>query len=151
LERAAARSDEAMQWDVNPWRLDLLKPSFLAEAALAETADADLVVVALSKTHVLPEALLGWLDHWAERRHVQDAALMVLCPEETAGPRSSWGRLKELADWRGLLFLDNRHLSEGQDSMSLVHHFGQGKRPVNPAISWTADPPQSPRHWGINE
>jgi len=151
LERAAARSDEVMGWDIKPWRLDLLNSSSLAEAALAETADADLVVVALSKTHLLPEALLGWLDRWAERRQIRDAALMILCPEETAGPMSSWSRLKELADWRGLLFLDSRHLSEGQEAMDIVHHLGQGTRPVNPAISWAADPPQSPRHWGINE
>ncbi len=151
LERAAIRSDEAIEWDVKPWRLDLLKPSSLADAALAETADTDLIVVALSKTHLLPDALLDWLDHWAERRQIRDAALMVLCPEETAGPMSSWSRLKEFAAWRGLLFLDQRRWSDESDSTDFVHRLWRQKKPVNPALSWSVDRTPSPRHWGLNE
>ncbi len=151
LKRAAIRSDEAIEWDVKPWRLDLLKPSSLADAALAETADTDLMVVALSKTHLLPDALLDWLDQWAERRQIQDAALMVLCPEETAGPMSARSRLKEFAEWRGLLFLDQRRWPDEGDSMDFVHRLWRQKKPVNPAFSWSVDPPYSARHSGINE
>ena len=50
LERVAIRADEAMKWDVKPWRLDVLKEPSLADTALDETADADLIVVALRKT-----------------------------------------------------------------------------------------------------
>jgi hypothetical protein len=117
-----------MEWDVKPWRLDLLKPSVLAETALAETADMDLIVVVLSKTHLLPETLLDWLGRWAERRQIRDAALMVLCPEETAGPRSAWSRLKEFAEWRGLLFLDKRRWSDQSDSMEFVHRLWRQKK-----------------------
>ena len=151
LERAAVRSAEAMQWDVKPWRLDLLKPSSLADAALAETADADLIVVTLSKTHLLPDTLLDWLERWAARRQIRDAALMVLCPEETAGPMSSRERLKEFAVWRGLLFLGNHNLLAEGDSLDFVHRLWRRKQPVMPTLSWSADPSDSPRHWGINE
>ena len=151
LERAAVRSDEAMQWDVKPWRLDLLKPSSLADAALAETADADLIVVTLSKTHLPPDILLNWLEHWAERRQVRDAALMVLCPEETAGPMSSWDRLKEFAAWRGLLLLGNHNLQADGDSLDFVHRLRQRKKPLIPTFSPSVHLPDSPRHWGINE
>jgi hypothetical protein len=151
LERAAVRSDEVVQWDVKPWRLDLLTPSSLAEAALAETADADLMVVTLSKTHVLPDTLLDWLECWAERREIRDAALLLLCPEETAGPRSSWERLKEFAEWRGLLFLGSHNLQAEGDSLDFIHRLWRQKQPVMPMLSWSADPPDSPRHWGINE
>src|SRR6266568_940537 len=102
LDRATARLDETTKWDLKPWRLDLLEPSSLADAALEETMDADLVVVALCKNHLLPDDLMEWLEHWAGHRQVGNAALMVLCPEETAGPMSSWNRLKEFAGWRGL-------------------------------------------------
>jgi hypothetical protein len=151
LEHAAVRSDEAMQWDIKPWRLDLLKPSALAEAALAETIDADLVVVALSRIHLPPDILLDWLERWAARREIQEAALMVLCPEETAGPMSSWERLKEFAAGWGLLFLGSRRSPEEGDSLDLVRRWWRGKQPVMPALSWRADPPDSPREWGINE
>jgi len=151
LERAAVRSEEAMQWDVRPWRLDLLNRSSLADAALAETFDADLMVVALSKTHLLPDALLEWLEHWAERRHVEDAAVMALCPEETAGPTSSWDRLQEFTAWRGLIFLGSRLPPEEGDSMDFVHRLWRRKQAVIPTLSWSTDQLRSPRHWGINE
>lgn len=151
LERAAVRADEVVQWDVKPWRLDLLKPSALADAALVETADADLVVITLSRTHLLPDTLLDWLERWAERRKTPDAALMVLCPEETAGPLSSWERLKEFAGWRGLRFLGSRRTPEEDDSLDLLGRLWRRKQPVKPTLSWWADPPDAPRHWGINE
>ena len=151
LERAAVRSDEAMKWDVKPWRLELLKPSSLAAAALDETVDADLIVVALCKTHLLPDELMGWLEHWAAHRQVGDAAMMVLCPEETAGPMSSWNRLKEFAEWRGLLFLGSHDLRNDGESMDFVHRLWQQKQSGIPESPWPADPVRAPRHWGINE
>ena len=151
LERAAVRSNEAMIWDVKPWRLDLLKPSTLATAALEETMDADLIVVALCKTHLLPDELVEWLEDWAAHRQIRDAAMMVLCPEETAGPMSSWNRLKEFADWRGLLFLGHRNLRYDGESMDFVRQLWQRKQPVVPEPPWAADPARVPRQWGINE
>lgn len=151
LERAAVRSDEAMEWDVKPWRLDLLKPSSLADAALDETLDADLIVVALCKTHLLPDELMEWLEHWAAHRQIADAALMVLCPEETAGPMSSWNRLKELAEWRGLLFLGSHNLQSDVESTDLVQRLWQWKQPTGMELTRSADPAPAPRHWSINE
>jgi hypothetical protein len=151
LERAAIRSDEAMKWDVQPWRLDLLKPSSLAAAALEETMDADLIVVALCKTHLLPDELMEWLENWAAHRQVGDAAILVLCPEETAGPRSCWNRLKEFAEWRGLLLLGSHNLRNDLESMDVVHHLWQRKQPVIPESPWLADPARATRHWGLNE
>ena len=151
LERAAIRSDEAMKWDVKPWRLDLLKPSALAAAALEETRDADLIVLALCKTHRLPDELLEWLEQWAAHRQIGDAAMMVLCPEETAGPMSCWNRLKEFAGWRGLLFLGSHTLPTDVESADFVHRLWQWKQPVVPELPWSADAAQAPRHWGINE
>ena len=59
LEPVAARVREAMKWEVKPWRLDLLKQPTLAETALAEAADADLLVFALSRTHSPPAGTDG--------------------------------------------------------------------------------------------
>jgi hypothetical protein len=151
LEWVAIRTDEAMKWDIKPWRLDLLKPSSLADAALDETIDVDLIVVAASQTHLLPDELLEWLEHWAVRRQIEDAALMVLCPEETAGPMSLGDRLKEFAEWQGLPFLGCRNLREDGDPMDFVHRRWQRKQPVIPAAQWPTDQLRATRHWGINE
>jgi hypothetical protein len=149
LERAARRSDEALKWDVKPWRIDLLKPSSLADAALEETLDADLVVVALCTTHLLTDDLMEWLEHWAAHRQIGDAAMLVLCPEETAGPASCWNRLKEFAEWRGLFFLGSHSLQTDLESADFVRRLWQRKHTVVPEVPWSADP--APRHWGLNE
>jgi hypothetical protein len=151
LERAAIRPDEATKWDLKPWRLDLLKPSSLADAALDETADADLMVVALCKTRRLPDELLEWLEHWAAHRQVADAAVLGLCPEEIAGPRSSGNRLREFAEWRGLLFLGSHSLQNDGDSMDFIQRVWQRKHPGLPEQTGRTAPMQAPRHWGINE
>ncbi len=151
LEHAAIRSDEATKWDVKPWRLDLLKPSSLATAALEETLDADLIVVALCKTHLLPDELMRWLEHWAAQRQIGDAALMVLCPEETAGPVSCWNRLKEFAEWRGLLFLGSHNLRNDVEPTDFVHRLWQQKQPGATQVAGRTDPAQAPRRRGINE
>ena len=154
LERVAIRADEAMKWDVKPWRLDVLKPSSLADAALGETADADLIMVALRKTHSLPDELMDWLESWAMKRQTEDAAVMVLCPEENAASMPLWHELKEFAERHGLPFLGSRILRDDGDSMDFVHRLWQQKQPpqpVVPTLELFAESARSPRHWGINE
>ena len=151
LERVAVSTDEGMKWDVRPWRIDALRSPSLAGAALDETLDADLIVVALGRTHQLPDELRDWLECWAARRRVEDAALLALCPEETAGPLSSWGRLKEFAEGQGLPFLGSRNLQDDGDSVDFVSRLWRWKEPVIPMVSRSADRPPAFRDWGINE
>jgi hypothetical protein len=154
LERAAIRADEAMKWDVKPWRLDGLKPSSLTSAALGETADADLIVVALCQTHSPPDELRSWLERWAMKRQTVDAAVMVLCPEENAASTPLWRELKEFAERHGLPFLGSRILRDEGDSMDFVHGLWQQKQPpqpVVPTLELFAESSRPPRHWGINE
>jgi hypothetical protein len=90
LERVAIRADEAMRWDVKPWRLDVLQEPSLADDALGETTDADLIVVALRKAPLQPDELTGWLVSWAMKRQTVDAAMMVFCPEGNAASTPLW-------------------------------------------------------------
>jgi hypothetical protein len=154
LERVAIRADEAMKWDVKPWRLDVLKSSALANAALGETTDADLIVVALRKTPSLPDELIGWLESWAMKRQTEDAAMMVLCPDENAASTPLWRELKEFAERHGLPFLGSRILRDDGGSMDFVHRLWQQKQPpqpVVPTLELFAESSRPPRHWGINE
>ena len=93
LERVAIRVHEAVTWDVKPWRLDVLKQSSLAEVAEVEAADADLLVVALSKTQSPPLELTVWLERWAAHRQIEDAAVLALFPDELAGVTPLWREL----------------------------------------------------------
>ena len=149
LERAASRVREAMQWDVKPWRLDVLKQSSLAEAAVAEAADADLMVLALSKTHSPPAELTVWLEHWEALRQIQDPAVMVLSPGEHPAATPLWRELKQFAGRHGLAFLSSHDVREKGDSMQFVHQLWQRRQPDPPSFELLADSPRPPRHWGI--
>jgi hypothetical protein len=154
LERVAIRADEAIKWDVKPWRLDVLKEPSLADAALGETADADLIVVALRKTPSLPDELTGWLESWAMKRQTEDAAMMVFCPEENAASTPLCHSLKEFAEWHSLPFLGSRNLREDGNSTDFVHRLWQWKQPpqpVGPMLESFAESVHPSGHWGINE
>jgi hypothetical protein len=154
LERVTIRADEAMKWDVKPWRLDVLQESSLADAALDETADADLIVVALRKTPSLPDELMGWLERWAMKRQTEDAAMMMFCPEGNAASTPLWHELKEFAEWHSLSFLGSRNLRDDGNSMIFVHRLWQRKQSSQPVVSTLesfAESSRPPRHWGINE
>ena len=154
LERVAIRADEAMQWDVKPWRLDMLKQSSLANVALDETTDADLIVVALRKTPSLPDELMGWLERWAMKRQTEDTAMMVFCPEENAASTPLWRELKGFAEWHSLPFLGSRNLRDDGNSMVFFHRLWQRKQQPQSVVSTLESFAQSPHpsgHWGINE
>ena len=154
LERVAIRADEAMKWDVKPWRLDVLQEPALADDALGETADADLIVVVLRKTPLRPDELMGWLESWAMKRQTEDTAMMVFGPEENAASTPLWHSLKEFAEWQSLPFLGSRNLRDGANSMDFVHRLWQRKQapqPVGPMHESFAESVPPSGHWGIKE
>ncbi len=154
LERVAIRADEAIKWDVKPWRLDVLKEPSLAEAALDETADADLIVIALRKTPSCPDELMGWLESWAIKRQTEDTAMMMFCPEENAASMLLWHELKEFAEWQNLPLLGNRNLLDDGNSMDFVHRLWRRKQPPQPVVPMLesfAESAHPSGHWGINE
>jgi hypothetical protein len=154
LERVAARVREAVKWEVKPWRLDLLKQPALAETALAEAAETDLIVFALSRTFSPPPELTVWLEQWEAHRQIPDPAIMVLFPGEYAAAMPLWQELKQFAGRHGLAFLSSRDVRENGDSMQFVYELWQRRQPAAPALELFADslhPPRRPRQWGINE
>jgi len=151
LERVAIRVHEAVTWDVKPWRLDVLKQSSLAEVAEVEAADADLLVVALSKTQSPPLELTVWLERWAAHRQIEDAAVLALFPDELAGVTPLWRELEQFAERYGLAFLSSQNVRENGDSIQFIHRLWQRRLPAALAFELPAAPPRPPRHWGINE
>ena len=78
LERVARRTDEAIKWDIKPWRGDVLKQPTLAALTVAVAANADLIVLALNQPHPPPAELPDWLKSWAKHRRIKDAAVLAL-------------------------------------------------------------------------
>jgi len=78
LQHSAHREDLAVQWNIRPWRVDLLKFPPTAEEALTEALDAHLIVFAGHSAQSFPVWLERWLEQWAKYRRIKDAALAVV-------------------------------------------------------------------------
>ena len=123
-------------------------------AALDETTDADLIVVALRKTPSLPDELVLWLDSWAMKRQTEDTAITVLCPEGNTAATPLWRELKRFAEWYSLPFLVSRHVRDDGNSTDFVRRLCRGKQPPQPVVSTLesfGESPHSYNHWGLNE
>jgi len=149
LERVATRAEEAMKWDIKPWKFDVLKQPALAALTVAVAANADLIVIALRRRRSTPVELLNWLKNWADHRRIEDAALLALPPDETEAT-AVWTEVRALAEGQGLIFLD-RYNTEDDGSPALLghrrrrHHVAPGPTRV---FAGRLPPPP---HWGINE
>jgi hypothetical protein len=77
FERAAHRADEGLTWSVKRWRLDMLARPLTAAWALADADESHLVVLCLHQPLSLDDWVSDWLEKWAARRQVQEAALAV--------------------------------------------------------------------------
>ena len=111
LKRAAQRADETIPWSVSPWRVDILKLPPASEAALAEAAEAHLILLALRRVQSILPCLVDWLEQWAARRRFQEAALAVWGggSAETLPARAA-PTLMPFASRHGLrLILDEEH------------------------------------------
>jgi hypothetical protein len=106
LKHAAHCADEGAQWNVKPWRLDLLNFPPAADAALAEATDAHLIVFALRPARFVPAWLVDWLETWSARREVPEAALAVWeGGSADALPARATGELSRFADHHRLRFI----------------------------------------------
>jgi hypothetical protein len=106
LKKAAHRADEGTQWNVKPWRLDMLNFPPAADAALAEATGAHLIVFALRAAGFVPAWLVDWLEKWSARREVPEAALAVWeGGSAEALPARATGELSRFADRHHLRFI----------------------------------------------
>jgi len=78
LQHSAQKADCAVEWNIHPWRVDLLKFPPTADEALAEALDAHLIVFAGRSAQSLPFWLERWLEQWTKHRRIKDAALAVV-------------------------------------------------------------------------
>jgi len=119
LKRAALRANVGADWDIKPWRTDALKFPSVADRALIEAADADLIVLAGPQAHSLPTWLEDWLRCWVIRRNIEDAALAVLYGE-SAGVLVAPGapHLSQFAEGHGLSLITESETTPKDQSLS---------------------------------
>jgi hypothetical protein len=154
LERAAYRAEEASLWTVELWRLDMLILPPTAEAALAEAAAAHLIVLGVRQARLLPAWLPDWLEQWAIRREVQDAAL-ALFEGGTADTLSATPapELSRFAERHGLGFIFGNARPTADDSAVFARSLRQRKVSAISPLRHIIDEPIHDYHrdWGLNE
>jgi hypothetical protein len=154
LERAAYRADEASLWTVELWRLDMLVLPPTAEAALSEAAEAHLIVLGVRQAQLLPAWLLEWLEQWAVRRQVKDAALALF--DGGKGDALSATRAPELfqfAERHGLSFIFGDVGPTADESAVFARSLREREVSVTSTLRHIMDEPVHDyyRGWGINE
>ncbi len=153
LQRAAQRADASVQWIIRPWRVDLLKFPPGAEEALADAADAHLIVFAGGIKHSLPFWLQHWLEHWSRRRQIGNAALAVF--SEGIADVLSISATQELLDFATCHSLD---FIFDDSATATLSSFGEGRLQecdlsLSPILPPTLDTKlrDAYRGWGITE
>lgn len=154
LERAAHRAGETTHWSVKPWRVDILKLPPAAEAALAEAAEAHLIMLAVRQVQSVLPWLVDWLERWAACRQVQETALAVW-DGGSADPLSARAApgLLQFARRHGLsLIFDDNALVEDISSM-VASDLHKREVSLTPTLQHILKQPERDyyQHWGINE
>jgi hypothetical protein len=78
LQQSAQNTEFSVQWNIRPWRVDMLRFPTTAMEALGEATDAHMIVLAGQRTQSFPFWLKDWLEKWAANRQIGDAALAVI-------------------------------------------------------------------------
>ena len=68
LRQAAHRAKVRANWNLRPWRADILRFTTAADEALNDAVDADVIMLAGRRVYALPPWLRQWLESWASRR-----------------------------------------------------------------------------------
>lgn len=151
LERVFHQASQIGMWNVKPWRLDLLNVPAIAAEALKDTADAHLIVFALRPTQSPSEWLLDWLEQWASKRQVGEAALAVFVGGNGEAPSTTTAvrQLPQFARRHGLNFIFDASIAAQDKPEVLNHNVQEGELSGTPALQVTDEPVHE--HWGINE
>jgi hypothetical protein len=153
LWKAVDRTDEAGQWNVKLWRLDLLRLSPSAEQALMEAADAGLIVIAMRRDQFLPIWLAEWLEQWARHRQIHDAALAVYgggSGDAVSSPLTV--ELSQFSRRHGLTFICDVPVEAADESASFLLQLRERETTLTPALKKNFEQGQNGyQRWGLNE
>ena len=106
LHELKCPGETRIDWEVVPWRMDMLKFPPMATEALMAATDAHLMLFAGGLPQSLPFWLLDWLREWAAARQVKDAAVAVTAgPKGDTPPATVISTLHQFATDHGLSFI----------------------------------------------
>ncbi|MDE3098076.1 MAG: hypothetical protein KGJ88_01250 [Verrucomicrobiota bacterium] len=119
LVNRAVRCAGGGAWSVASYHLHVLKQPPLAALTVGMAADAHFMLLAIGALPPTAE-LLDWLEQWSAQRHVVDATVSLLCPEDATEPPQLRSRLQHIARRHGLEFFATVEAWHGEDAPALV-------------------------------
>jgi hypothetical protein len=148
LQQVACCAKIAADWNIKPWRLDVLRLPAASDEALIEATDADLIVLAGAGAYSFPSWLREWLECWANHRQVGDAALARI-HDGTEGEHSAAAvpELSRFAAHHGLGLIAEIRMAS--DALTPSEHTSSLARVSSAAIP--ASIHSSHQGWGIND
>jgi len=151
LKHAAWSAHVSADWDIKPWRTDALRFPSVADKALIEAADADLIVFAGPQAYSLPTWLEEWLRCWVVRRDVEDAALAVIheVSAEASLVAPAVPQLRQFAAFHGLSFIIENETTPEDQTPPILHAPSANRWPTLPASETPVPVPCSYRDSGI--
>lgn len=156
LRQAAHRAKLRANWNLRPWRSDILGFAPTADEALKDAVDADVIMLAGRRVYALPPWLRQWLESWGSRRKSEDCALVVV-RDETEGKGSAPNPgLSLFAERHRLDFIVENDASTDDEILSCVLTLSEDDSPVRRTPQAAAQSSillmgGSFRNWGINE
>ena len=151
LERAAHGMGKTTHWRIKLWRVDVLKLLPAAEAALAEAAEAHLILLAMLQAQSLAPWLVHWLERWAGCRRVQEAALAVWDGGNAAPHLTrATAELLQFAERHGLSLIFGDNPPVGDKCSMLLSDLHEREVSLTPKLQHILEQPVRP-HRNINE
>jgi hypothetical protein len=105
LQNAAHCGDIRVNWKINVVRTSLLKFRSVADMALKDAIDADLIIFAGCRTTPLPMPLREWLERWADLRLFSHSALALIDDPTPDSPTVQPSALSDFARHHHLDFI----------------------------------------------
>ncbi len=130
LHNASHQPDANEQWEVSPWRADVLRLPLAGEEALLAAVDAHLIIFAGNRVKFFPVWLQRWMERWAAQRQIQNASLAVISDGNLHNfSNSTSPSLAEFAHSHGLKLI----VGVSSVATGSVLPFVQDVRPQEPA------------------
>jgi hypothetical protein len=151
LRNAAHGADIRVTWKISIWRASLLRFRSVADEALKESTDADLIVFAGCRTGSLAPWLREWLERWVANRLVKHATL-ALMDDKSPGPSRpvKTSELWQFAERHNLEFIvgddnapENEYASPSMDTAGCGQAANPLIRETNRRSSISRSPPPS--------
>lgn len=78
LQRVGSRPNVKVQWQIKSWPVNVLRQATMAKRAFSDAADAHLIVIPARHAKAPPPCLRDFLERWAGRRRIHEAAVAVI-------------------------------------------------------------------------